>query len=96
MEISSGMAYEQRVFLKKAMRLTETIHDYMQPISSRIMTCKSILKSVNEKDYGKDVDHLANKLNIYAEKEVVKYIHLSNIAIIFRIFWMPILHFFGW
>jgi hypothetical protein len=68
----------------------------MKPLSENVGIIKSNLRSYNQKDYGKDIDHLETKMNLYAEKEVIKNIHFSNIRIILSMLCIPVIHFFGW
>lgn len=87
-------AYQERVFKKSAMKITDEIHHYLIPISKNIGKAKNKIINDDKKYEGNEIDILMNKLNRYASIEIEK-MHISYPKAVLRLLWMPHLRFRG-
>ncbi|MCX6824262.1 MAG: glycosyltransferase [candidate division SR1 bacterium] len=90
-----GEAYQERVFKKSAMKVTDEIHHYLQPISKNIGKTKNKIRNDDRKYEGNEIDILMSKFNRYSEIEVTKIGRISKAKILWNFFYKPLLHFFG-
>lgn len=87
--------YQCRLFKKNAVEITEEIHNFIQLKSKNIVTLKNPIENIDLKFLKNEVYFTMDKYNRYSEKELEKLQHLPKYKIIWRMFWMPILRFFG-
>ena len=84
-----------RLFKKKAMKVTDDIHYYLIPRSHNIKKLHHPIINMDQKLKGKEIYSYIEKNNRYSEKELLQLSQLPKWNIIRRMFWIPILRFFG-
>jgi len=90
-----GRAYQPRLFIKKHMQVTDEIHNYLKIKTKNIWYLKNDIINDDLKYRGKEVDVFVEKLNRYAEKEIVFLDQMSKFRIVLNLFWKPLQRFFG-
>lgn len=90
-----GRAYQPRLFIKKHMNITDEIHNYLKIKTKNIWYLKNDIINDDLKYRGREVDVFVEKLNRYAEKEIVFLEHMSKLKIVLNLFWKPLQWFFG-
>ena len=76
-DISIWKSYQPRIFKKKAVELTETIHNYIKPLSNKIYNSKYPLRNDDKKYHWKSIEILINKMNKYSSFETT-HIQYNN------------------
>jgi hypothetical protein len=88
-------AYQSRLFQKKAVKLTDEIHNYIHLKSNKVINLKNRIINNDLKYKWKEIQVFIEKLNRYSDKEIEQLNWLSKIQIIWNMTWKPIQRFFG-
>ena len=87
-------AYQPRLFQKKAVELTNEIHNYISLKSKKVTNLKNPIINNDLKYKWKEIEVMLEKTNRYTSKEVDKIWDISLFVIYLKIIFMPLIRFF--
>lgn len=93
---SSWTFYQLRLFKKWFVDIVDTVHEYVRPKTKSIGCLKHILENRDNKDQGRSIFYLLDKINRYTDKELEKRKDCNHFILILKMFLMPIVRFFWW
>lgn len=88
-------AYQPRLFKKRAVEITDEIHNYIHTKSHKIIKLKHPIINDDLKYKWKEIQVFIEKLNRYSDKEIMELTHLNQYRIIRYMIWKPLQRFFG-
>lgn len=89
-----GEAEQPRLFKKKAVQMTEEIHNYIQVTSSSSIRVKNPIINDDLKYKGKEIHVFIEKLNRYSDKEADQLMSMNSSMIVLYMFRKPVQRFF--